>query len=340
MTEPVDRDRALTYAEGGAHAAEEPPPDLADALVATLLERNDVDGLGKLAAGARPKLAKAARKGLHRLRSKGAKIDAPARATGPAITPLVEAPEARVSSPDGAGERLVVFALPGTSGGWEHAHFRLSDELGVMESIAARGPRRILKDLIKRFEASHVAFGPVPPPRAVALVADAFARTVAAGRSAPQGYAAAWGLLRPIGGPAGSAVLPPPAGKVEVAALLELADLATWAPPVTALRALEERIVGIDESKLVLEEAQKVDARAVAVEQAVAQMATPEAARKLALRLRDTAEACHADGRTDDAAQLLALAARFDGAVDATDPFLRGLMRRVLPQELADEARL
>lgn len=333
-------DRALSYLDGGAHAAEEPPPDVADALVAALLERGDVDGLGRLAAGGRPRLAKAARKGLHRLRSKGAKIEAPARATGPAITPLGEEPEARISSPDGAGERLVVFALPGTSGGWEHAHFRLSDELGVMESIAARGPRRILKDLIKRFEQSRVAFGQVPPARAVALVSDAYARTTQAGRAAPQGYAAAWGLLRSVGGGAGSASLPPPAASVDVAAVLALPDLATWAPPVASLRALEERVVGIDDSPLVLDEAQKADARATAVEQAVTQLATPEQTARLARRLRDAAEACHADARTADAAQLLALAARLERGVDASEPFLRGLMRRVLPPELADEARL
>jgi hypothetical protein len=318
--------------------------DAARALVAVLVERRDAERLAILAQRGARDLAKEARRGIHLLRTKGVAAEAPRKAApAPAPIAAAEPDEAYGSSPDGKGDRLVSVLRLSHDGGFDQIHVTISDETGLVEIVTGRGPKKAFRNLKRRFEQSHLVFAELPFDHALALVQEAYEKTVALGRAVPPGYAAARGSLE--GGPGSAARLPHPAlaiapatqlGATDAAALHELPDLLSWVPDREVLRQLSMRLDEVATSQLMVDEGQRAAARVAAIDRAIE--SSFEAAGRAAWRRRllDAALVYGAAGHEDDAARLRAQADRL-GAADfrpVEDPFARALVEKVLPPEL------
>jgi hypothetical protein len=335
--------------EGGAWQAfltgSEVPSDLDDesarALVEALVERSDAARLQALAGSAGTRLAKEARRGLHRLRSRGVAAPTP-KAPGAAVEPVraaTERPEVWASSPDGAGERLVSAVLPAAGGGWDVLHVRISDETGLLEAVRAQGPKKMWRELHKRFQESNLVFAEVPLAYGSWLVEEAYQRTVSTGRSPPPGFAAIHSLLpaseRPARHPAEELLRPSP-GPAEPAKLHALPDLRSWIPNREILSVLRLRLEEIEASQLLVDDRQRREARLAAIDRAIETTFEGEARGRWRRRLLDAAHVYLRAGRLEDAAGLLMQADRLgqDGFTPHTDPFCRALVEKLLPPEL------
>jgi hypothetical protein len=325
----------------GADVPAELDPETARALVAALVERRDAARLQALAQAGGAKLAKEARRGLHRLRSRGVSAEAPRapRAPGDAVKPATEHGEAWASSPDGAGERLVSLVQPAAGGGWDVVHVRFSDEVGLLEAVRAQGPKKIWRGLLKKFEEADLVFAEVEPGYASWLVEEAYRKTSSLGRSPPQGFGSARTVLPPAAEPVrhpGEELAPAELAPEQARALHALPDLRSWVPSRDILNTLRLRLEEVEASQLFVDDRQKQEARLQAVDTSIETTFAGEARERWRRRLLDTAFVYHRAGRADDARRLRAQADRLanPGFASLADAFARALVEKLLPPEL------
>ncbi|PTL77490.1 hypothetical protein [Vitiosangium sp. GDMCC 1.1324] len=267
-SDAVQRARSLA-----AEPSSAPPADvesLPEPLALALLEGSVLAGRPTLAealAGSRNKaLAKAAKKALYRLRSRGVEVAEPARPSASEPSrPIPTGPEplpALLTSIDGTGERVVEIARPLRGGGVEAAQFLYSDELGVTRiqvTELSRGEyRRVVKEATRPGPDAAVE---IPHVEALERLAAAVGLNLRTRTAFPQGLDT---VLRHLGvQPRDVPVeLPPPEPEDERLAheahkLHEEPELRGWLPPMAELERLAFKIDELESSPLALTPAQR-----------------------------------------------------------------------------------
>ena len=287
-------------------------------------------------APARP-LRTALRRALYQLRQAGVSAPAPARTRpGP---PGPRPQQAWMSAIDGTGTRGVWLVLESPDGGRTLVTVLVNDQAGVLDGAAGPITRKRLDAQRAALTAdSALPWVEVPAARAAAVLAEARARSRAAGAALP-GDLGRWldGLPSGAPDPVSDADAPgtDPAAATDpqaAAALLALPELASWFfdPPAVQTEALE-RLQG-QESRLVVSDQIKAEREAALLDRVLDRELTPEARRLWSRRLAETAAFLTATARPDAARAAAATAqALTDPAREPRHlPFLRGLAERSL----------
>ncbi|QRK04806.1 hypothetical protein JQX13_31875 [Archangium violaceum] len=250
-----------------------------------------------LAGSGNKALAKAARKALYRLRSRGVALSEPARPSEPP-RPLLTGPEplpALLTSIDGTGERVIEIARPLRGGGVEAVQFLYSDEHGVTRIQVTELNRGEYRRVVK--QATHP--GPdaaveVPHAEALERLAAAVGLNVRTRTAFPQGLEA---VLRHLGVQPRDVPLgiPPPEPEDERLAneahkLHEEPEMRGWLPPLAELERLAFKVNELESSPLALTPAQRNEELIQATHvQAHAFFAAPEVRQLYAGRLWEMA---------------------------------------------------
>jgi len=309
-----------------------------------LIQSGDVDALVALAASADPGLAKAARKGLHLLRSRGvATPDVPARAgreaPGPRERPTGDEWPSLATSSDGSGERLV-WLMRGHSEGPNVFQARIHEIQGLLDFDSAhwshRQMRSMSRDLLSMDE---LPCAQIPTDYAHWLIEEAWERTSAARRAPPPGFVRARADLRAAPRrynehPAPAEVAAGLAGEAEMTELFGATVCSGWYPEAEVLERFALRVDEIATSRLLVNDAQRSEQEQVAVRRAVSEYFTAECRARYARRLLDAAYILlRARGPEGRLAGTLRAAA--DALADAErdveqQPFALGLFARCL----------
>jgi hypothetical protein len=335
-------EKARTLAQGPAYARAAEVEDLPEPLAQAVLEASVHAGnttLAEVLSGSPKKsLAKAAKKALYQLRSKGVAVPekkgAPDQVPAPAAA-KVETPPSLVSAITGNGERALIVGHP-LRGRVETLQMVIADEHGVVHLVASdlsRGQyRKVLKDA-RRPDAPSVV--EIPLESAMELVAEAAGTNLRSKTPFPAGMEMvlahlgikAWEspgeLPQPTDGDQGLAV--------NGASLHDEPEIAQWLPPIDALRELALKAQEIAVSPLYIDENQ----RAQQLRQTIQTMAEgffSEPMRKLyARRLWHMADLFDRGGRSGPATVARAEARRlFHGAPGLFSPFGVKLFEKVL----------
>lgn len=330
-------------------AAVEPLPE---ALAAAVLEAAVLEGVPALpealSGSAVKPLAKAAKKALYRLRSRGVAVAEPPRPAAP------EAPRAAAPAPDtlpamastitSAGERALVLARPLKGGGVEMVQALLTDVQGVVElrvGETSRGNwRRILKEAQERDGTVEM-----PQHEAAALLAEAAGTNLRSRTPFPPELDVA---LRHFGVQPQPEPTPlPPPEPEDVRRALEgdvlhaTPELSTWLPPEPEVKRLLQKLDEVMHSPLALSDVQRQEQLQAAV-YAVARdfVANPEARQRYALRLWRMADYFERTARPHEAEVARGEARRlFHGAEEPFSRFMERLFEKVLALVAAAGAR-
>ncbi|AKJ05558.1 hypothetical protein ATI61_102617 [Archangium gephyra] len=297
----VERARSLA-----AEPASAPPADveaLPEPLALALLEGSVLAGQPALAEGLAASgnkgLAKAAKKALYRLRSRGVEVAEPPRpSASEASRPVTVGPEplpALLTSIDGTGERVLEIARPLRGGGVEAIQFLYSDEQGVQRlqvTELSRGDyRRVVKQATSPGDDAAVELSHAEALERLTAAAGLNLRT----RTAfPQGLDT---VLRHLGVQARDIPLeiPPPEPEDERLAheghkLHEEPEMRGWLPPMAELERLAHTVAELEASPLALTMAQRNEELIQAAHtQAHAFFATPAVRQLYASRLWEMA---------------------------------------------------
>jgi hypothetical protein len=313
------------------------------ALIVVLVDRGDVARLDRLGASPDKALAKAARRALHQLRTRG--VEAPA---GPrvyrVVGPYAEPPPASYASVvDGRGERVVWYVEAGESGP-SVFEAELSETAGIMSLTAVEVSRRAWREQVTRMKKNDRALvGEVSGAHARALIARAYRAMLAAGRSPPEAYASAHRRLQvddaALDAPHPARDLPagPPTTDADLAALFQRPELQLSIPPQETFAALDTAIGEVVESKLEVTEAERQAQIEAAVLRVADETLTPALRERLADRFLELALVV-ASRSPDEAgfAAARACVVAADRARDASikpsaHPTLRAMFLRVVP---------
>ena len=314
-------------------------------LIELLLARGDSARLDRLGASPDKSLAKAARKALHVLRTRGvAPAVAPARVFRVA-GPFAEPPlPSYASIVDGRGERIVWCVQQG-DGALSIYQLELSETAGIIALTALDLGRKAWRDQVAHMKRSDRALvGEIPEWHARCLIEQAYRTTRAAGRAVPEGFAghhlslqasldelAAPHPLLAIAGDCSRV------GESEISALLDLPELGLLAPPSDAVTALDAKVGEIAASKPAAEEVLgRIEA---AIVQVVDESLPPALRGRLADRFlelglliasrRGDAGLAHAK-----ACVVAATRARDTTTAGHEHPLFIGMFRRLVPAEL------
>ena len=316
-------------------------------LVDVLLARGDAGRLARLGEGpgvGKP-LAKAARRALHVLRTRGVSAPAPAPRTFQLRGPYAEeeALPSLATTFDQLGERRVLFAQLGPDRATVEVHSAtLSETHGLIGYEVSEATRKQWRGVVVGAPETQLVYE-LPSVHARWLIEEAYQQTVAMGRAVPGRFAEARLLLppteRPVEHPALAVAPPydelPGDARVRAVALFELPPLGTWLPPEELSRKLELALGEIATSQLVVDPAGRMAQAAGAIERLSGETYGGAAGRgereRLAQRLEETAllfAGAHAE-----AARLMTTIARRlrtigDAALLAEEPFLRTLVER------------
>jgi hypothetical protein len=274
----------------------ENPPQVAEALA-----RGDATALAALSESNDKALAKAARRALHLLRTKGISTPElpPPKAMAPAATlrePEAEAP-CLVSSIDGGGERAVWLARAEPQGGILVFEAYVHEINGITQFRVSELTRKSFRNVLRELTAEKRSFtiARFPWRYARAEVEAAERRNKAQGRALPVEYARAkqqLGKAEPLAThPA--LELWPQADEVPVknmVALHETSECRPWVPDADDLERTAMRLDEVEQSQLLVNAQQKISARQGALARA-AREAYADAARveRMRTRLLDTA---------------------------------------------------
>jgi hypothetical protein len=310
--------------------------------VDALVRSADVAGLLALASSADARLAKAARRGLHRLRSAGVAVPEPGPAQRPAptssTTPSAKELPSLATSADGAGERLV-WLMRRTDQGAHVFQARVHEEHGLLDFWAVRWPVRRARALGKEILAmTDLPSAEVPSDWARWLIEEAYERTLARKRAVPSEFVHARADLgaAPCRFPEHPAVthVPPAeeAGEREMRELHRASCCAGWAPERDEIDRLALRLDEVRTSRLVLGDVQRAERREATVRLAVTEYFTPERRARFALRLLDAAYVMHLAGDEKRAGVARAAAdALLDPSLDVErQPFAMELFAKLL----------
>jgi hypothetical protein len=308
-------------------------------LVAFLVGRSDMARLQRLGESRDKAVAKAARKAVHLLRTRGVPAPAPEkkvyRLKGP-YAPESDTPS-MASIIDGRGERVMWLARV-TPDGFDVFQAETSETRGLVGfsvgSVSKKDWRSHVsgilnaeKNMVVRAASSHVRW----------LIEQAYERTLAAGRTLPEEFARARLDLGPVDKPEHHPALdlaPPLAveeARARGASLHELPECASWIPPEDAVAKLDVELGQIATSKLVVSHADRADQVARAIEKLADEALTPHYRALLAERLHETALILVARHAEDEARLATAVAAWIaDESVGGADNrFVRGLFEKL-----------
>ncbi|WNG15707.1 hypothetical protein [Cystobacter fuscus] len=245
LVESLPEPLALALLEGSVQAGQ---PALAEAL----------------AGSAHKPLAKAAKKALYQLRSRGVPLAPPTRPAEPARSsaPAPESFPALLTSIDGTGERVLELARPLRGGGLEAIQVLYSDEHGVTRlqvNDMSRGDyRRAVKQATAPGAQTAVE---LPQAEARERLAQAVGLNVSTGTPFPPGLDAVLRHLevRPLDKPL---EIPPPEPEderlaAEAHALHDEEEMRGWLPPLPELERLAHTVAELRASPLALTPAQR-----------------------------------------------------------------------------------
>lgn len=313
------------------------------ALVAVLVARRDLDKLALLCEKGPREVAKEARRGLHRLRSHGVKAKVPRApvAATPVRLPVAEPGEAWATSPDGKGSRMVAVLVVAPRVGFCMIHAQVSDEIGLVDVFSGEGPKRVWRDLRKRFRENspHLVMADIPVGYAAALIEEGYERSLALGRSPPPEFAHVRAFLpQLVAGehPALSEIAPASLTPSDAVALHDLGDLASWVPAREHLTTLSLRMGEVATSTLLIDDRQREQARQAVIDRMVETVWDAEGRARYRRRLLDCALLYGRAGYEDDAARLRAQADRLESPefVAIQDAFARRMVEKLIPDEM------
>jgi hypothetical protein len=316
-----------------------------DALVALLVERADAARLERLAGSPDKALAKPARRGLHVLRTRGAKVPAPAPLTFRVRGPYAEEaqPPSVASGTDGRGERMLFFVQPGRDG-FDVFQARVSEERGLVDFVAGAMSRKDWR-VHERGILDEPGLGAARISGAHArwLIERAYQQSVAEKRALPAAFVDARLALGPAQAPerhpalALAPPLSPDEARPRLAELATLDACAGWLPPAALLDELELKIGEIATSRLIVDPAQRSEQLTSAIERIADRALDPGGPFRARLeeRLLETAYLLAQRGRVDDARLLTAAAAlTADQSISgASNPLVVALFDRLIDRK-------
>jgi hypothetical protein len=173
------------------------------------------------------------------------------------------------------------------------------------------------------------------------LIEQAYERTVAAGRVAPEEFARAkldlGPVTRPDRHPAIDAAPPLPLDEVRASlgGLFALREVATWIPDKESLDALDVAVGEIVTSKLVVEPTQRLEQLGVAVGRIADQSLTPALRARLAERLYETAYLFSRRGQQELAQRCTTAAALMldENVPGSENPLYRQMFDKLIDQQ-------
>ena len=313
-------------------------------LVAVLTERRDAERLDRLGTSSDKTLAKAARKALHLLRTRGAapKVVPPRvyRVAGPFAEPP---PPSWASIIDGRGERVVWYVEPGDAG-FGIFEVELSETHGVVSLTAVDVSRKAWRDQLRIMQSSDKALvGEISGVHARVLFERAYRQMVEERRVPPETYARFHMRLQPT---ADELAAPHPlrlrfgvanATDTELLAILDRPELSLLVPDRDAITALDaaigEVVNGAATDKLVALDA--------ALARVADESATPHVRARIAERLLELGllvASRHPDDVESPRICLAAAERTLDAARPAHEhPTLLGMFSRLVPEALRQE---
>jgi hypothetical protein len=289
--EAVEQARALAKdaASASPAAVETLPAPLAEALLeGAVLAGSPALPEALTHSNVKP-LAKAAKKALYRLRSKGVAVaEAPRPTPEPARAPEPEALSCLLTSVTTQGQRGLILARPIRGGGIEAAQVVFSDELGVLELSLTEVTRSSYRKRIKEATEPRYAIE-IPLKEAVAVLGEAVALNLRSRTPFPKDLEPA---LRHYGvqpAPTEPTVPPPEPedvkGVLEGHTLHETEEIQAWLPPEPELRKIVDKVDEIVASPLALSAQQREEQALQAVRAQARAFFTPERRKLYGLRL-------------------------------------------------------
>jgi hypothetical protein len=285
--------------------------------------------------------AKALRRALHRLRSRGVAIAERPTQNRVAVLPPVtdELGAALVSPPDPSGAQLVVRIEPNPSGGARVFQGAVDLERGVLEFQVFAASRSQARRLVRELEGNARLDAVAAPPEALAALVAAAAEAQPADRALPHAFAE-WRtrVARPPEGarsPGELARAALPASD-EMALVRVVAErigtgaLGPWPPPIETLRELAERVRKTAESPLLVNEPQRRAQVDEVIGDAVEARFAAPAGERTARRFEECAFVDWKRGRGEDARACLAAARAFRERAPRDNPAARALLERAL----------
>jgi hypothetical protein len=305
--EAVDQARTLAQDAAAATAAavEALPSPLAEAILEGAVLAGSTALPEALTHSSVKPLAKAAKKALYRLRSKGVAVaEAPRPAPEPARAPEPEALSCLLTSVTGQGERGLILARPLRGGGLETAQVVFSDELGVLELTLTEANRSNYRKRIKEATEPQYAIE-IPLKEAAALLGEAAALNLRSRTPFPEGLELA---MRHYGAQPATTepTVPSPEpedvkGVLEGHTLHETMEIQGWLPPEPELRKIVEKLDKLAQSPLALSPQQRQEQTLQAIRALARAFFTPAHRRLYGLRLWRMADFFERTGRPSPA---------------------------------------
>jgi hypothetical protein len=336
--EAVEQARTLAQdaAAATSTAVEALPPPLAEAILEGAVLAGSSALPEALSRSTVKPLAKAAKKALYRLRSKGVAV---AEAPRPEPEPAARAPEAEtwpclVTSITKEGKRGMILVRPLRGGGLEAAQVVFSDELGVLELTLTETTRSSYRKRLKEATAPRYAVE-MTREEAAALLAEAAALNLRTRTPFPEGLEP---TMRHHGVvPATTeATLPTPEpedvkGVMEGHTLHETMEIEAWLPPEPEMHKVVQKAQEIMQSPLALTAAQREEQTLQAVRALARAFFTPEKRKLYGQRLWRMADVFERTGRADAARIARAEARRlFHGPEEPFSRFAEALFEKLI----------
>ncbi|GHG74235.1 hypothetical protein [Comamonas sp. JC664] len=346
-SEAVESARALArdVSQAAPASVEALPEPLAQAVLEAAVAEGHAPLAEALSASSVKPLAKAAKKALYRLRSRGVTVaEAPRPAPAePPPAPAAETLNALASAITSEGERALVMARMLRGAGVEVVQMQLSDERGVVALQLGDRNRATWRKLVKDGLA-HGGIVELPQAEAAALLAEAAGTNLRTHTPFPEGLDV---VLRHFGvqPQLEPTALPLPAPEHarrarEADALHDTVELVSWMPPEPDVRRLVEKLDEVVHSPLSLSDVQRQEQLQAAVRAVAQAFFTPEVSQRYALRLWRMADYFERSARPREASIARAEARLlFHGQQEPFSRFAERLFEKVLALVAAAGAR-
>lgn len=335
--EAVEQARSLAKdaADAPPAAVEALPAPLAEAILEGAVLAGSVTLPEALSHSSVKPLAKAAKKALYRLRSKGVAVpEAAPPAPEPPRAPEPEPWSCLITGVTTDGKRGLIIGRPIRGGGIEAAQVVFSDELGVLELTLNEVTRSSYRRRIK--EATEPGYAvEISREEASALLAEAVALNLRTRTPFPKDLEP---TLRHYGvQPAATEpTVPAPEpedvkGVMEGHTLHETPEIEAWLPPEAELRKVLQKVEEIAASPLALSGVQREEQVLQAVRSMARAFFSPDKRRLYGLRLWRMADFFQRTGRAP-AAQVARAEARrlFHGPEEPFSRFAERLFEKIL----------